>query len=164
MKPVAVLIGPPAAGKTRLGKRIARILDVPFVDTDARIVERHGPIPMIFERYGEPQFREWERDEVVRALDEPGVVSLGGGAIENVETFADLRHHVVALVTVSAEAVADRLANDRRPLLDGIESWKQLVARRQPLYDELATVTIDTSVGPMDTHADRLAEMLRAVA
>lgn len=164
MKPAAVLIGPPAAGKTRLGKRIARILDVPFVDTDARIVEKYGSIPTIFETYGEPQFREWERAEVVRALGEPGVVSLGGGAIENSETFADLRHHVVALVTVSAEAVADRLDNDRRPLLDGLESWKRLVARRQPMYDELATVTIDTSVGPMDTHADRLAEMVRAVA
>lgn len=162
MKPAAVLIGPPAAGKTRLGKRIARILDLPFVDTDARIVETHGPIPQIFAEHGEPQFREWERAEVQRALSERGVVALGGGAIENTETRSDLAKHVVVLVTVSPDAVAERIDNRNRPLLDGIESWKALVAKRQPLYDELATMTIDTSVGPMDQHAERLAEMVRA--
>lgn len=163
MKPAAVLIGPPAAGKTRLGKRIARLLDLPFIDTDARIAEAHGPIPRIFAEHGEAQFREWEREEVQRSLSEPGIVSLGGGAIENPETRAELAHHVVVLISVSPEAVEDRLDNDNRPLLNGLESWKKLVARRQPIYDELATMTIDTSVGPMDQHAERLAEMVRAV-
>lgn len=164
MKPVAVLIGPPAAGKTRIGKRIARILDVPFIDTDARIAEKHGDIPSIFATHGEAQFRMWEREEVSRALHERAVVSLGGGAIENSETREDLSDLVVVLVTVSADAVEQRLDNDKRPLLNGIESWRALVARRQPLYDALATMTIDTSTGPMDTHADRLAEMVRAAA
>ena len=164
MKPVAVLIGPPAAGKTRLGKRIAKILDLPFVDTDVRIADKHGSIPSIFATYGEQQFREWERDEVVRALSENGVVSLGGGAIENLDTRRDLADHLVVLVTVSPDAVAGRIDNDKRPLLDGIESWKALVAKRQPIYDELAVLKVDTSVGPMDEHADRLAEMVRAVA
>ena len=164
MKPAAVLIGPPAAGKTRLGKRIAKILDVPFVDTDARIAEKHGAISDIFATHGEPVFREWERDEVAQALTEHAVVSLGGGAIEDAETRAALAGHVVALITVSPEAVEARIANDKRPLLDGIETWKALVARRQPLYDELATFTLDTSVGPMDEHAERLAEMVRAAA
>ena len=163
MKPAAVLIGPPAAGKTRLGKRIARLLDLPFIDTDARIAEVHGPIPRIFAEYGESQFRQWEREEVQRSLSEAGIVSLGGGAIENPETRAELADHVVVLVTVSPEAVAERLDNDNRPLLNGLESWTKLVARRQQIYDELATMTIDTSVGPMDQHAERLAEMVRAV-
>lgn len=164
MRPTAVLIGPPAAGKTRIGKRIAKILDVPFIDTDSRIVEKHGDIATIFATNGESQFRTWEREEVARALSENGVISLGGGAIENAETRADLAGHLVVLVTVSADAVEDRLANDKRPLVNGIESWKALVARRQSLYDELATITIDTSSGPMDQHADRLAEMVRAAA
>ncbi len=162
MKPTAVLIGPPAAGKTRLGKAIARIFDVPFIDTDVRISEKHGAIPEIFATHGESLFRQWEREEVIRALGEDGIVSLGGGAIENPDTRRDLSEHLVALITVSPEAVQPRLDNDKRPLLDGIESWKTLVARRQPLYDELATITLDTSVGPMDTHAERLAEMVRA--
>ncbi|MEN9740205.1 MAG: hypothetical protein RLZ72_471 [Actinomycetota bacterium] len=164
MKPIAVLIGPPAAGKTRLGKRIAKLLNVPFVDTDVRIADKHGSIPSIFATHGEQQFREWEREEVVRALAEDGVVSLGGGAIENPDTRRELADHLVVLVTVSPDAVAGRIDNDKRPLLDGIESWKALVARRQPLYDELAVITFDTSVGPMDEHADRLAEMVRAAA
>lgn len=162
MKPVAVLIGPPAAGKSRIGKRVARLLDVPFIDTDARIVAKHGDIPTIFSQYGESQFREWERDEVRTALTEPAIVSLGGGAIENTDTRADLAGHTVVLITVTPEAVEARLDNDNRPLLSGIESWKSLVSRRQPLYGELATMTIDTSVGPMDLHAERLAEMLRS--
>lgn len=164
MKPTAVLIGPPAAGKTRLGKAIARIFDVPFIDTDVRISEKHGAIPEIFATHGESIFRQWEREEVIRALGEDGIVSLGGGAIENPDTRRDLSEHLVALITVSPEAVEPRLDNDKRPLLDGIESWKALVARRQPLYDELATITLDTSVGPMDQHAERLAEMVRAAA
>ena len=164
MRPTAVLIGPPAAGKTRLGKAIARIFDVPFIDTDVRIAERHGSIPEIFAKHGESVFRQWEREEVIRALGEDGIVSLGGGAIENPDTRRDLSEHLVALITVSAEAVEPRLDNDKRPLLDGIQSWKTLVARRQPLYDGLATITLDTSVGPMDTHAERLAEMVRAAA
>lgn len=164
MKPTAVLIGPPAAGKTRLGKAIARIFDVPFIDTDVRIAEKHGAIPEIFATHGESIFRQWEREEVIRALGEDGIVSLGGGAIENPDTRRDLSEHLVALITVSPEAVEPRLDNDKRPLLDGIESWMTLVARRQPLYDELATITLDTSVGPMDQHAERLAEMVRAAA
>lgn len=164
MKPVAVLIGPPAAGKTRIGKRIAKILDVPFVDTDSRIALEHGDIPTIFSTQGEPQFREWEREAVTHALTEHAVVSLGGGAIENADTRQDLASQRVVLITVSAEAVASRLTNDNRPLLSGIDSWIELVARRQPIYDELADITIDTSVGPMDLHAARLAEILRSAA
>ena len=50
--PLVVLIGPPAAGKSRIGKRIARTLDAPFIDTDREIVAAHGPIPQIFAEHG----------------------------------------------------------------------------------------------------------------
>ncbi|ERK72528.1 hypothetical protein N136_01109, partial [Leifsonia aquatica ATCC 14665] len=56
-----VLIGPPAAGKTRLGKRLAKRLGLGFVDTDARVVAAHGPISEIFADHGEPHFRALER-------------------------------------------------------------------------------------------------------
>jgi shikimate kinase len=140
------------------------MLGLPFTDVDARIVEKHGSIPLIFAEHGEAQFREWERVEVAHALTEDGVVSLGGGAVEDEQTQKDLGNLTVVLVTVSAEAVADRLDNDKRPLLNGIDSWKALVARRQDIYDDLATITIDTSTGPMGQHAERLAEMLRVIA
>lgn len=162
MRPSAVLIGPPAAGKTRIGKSAAKILGIPFIDTDARIVERHGPISEIFATVGEPQFREWERAEVIAALAEDGIVALGGGAIENGDTRRDLAHHCVVLVTVSADAVAARLDSGKRPLLNGIESWRSLVERRRGWYDELADEVVDTSSGPMDLHAERLAEIVRS--
>ena len=74
------LIGPPAAGKTRLGKRLARRLSLPFVDTDAVVVSQHGPIPEIFARHGEPYFRELERAAVAEAIREPGVARIGLGS------------------------------------------------------------------------------------
>ncbi len=165
MKPRAVLIGPPAAGKSRLGKRIAQRLGVPFVDTDKVVVSHHGPIPEIFATHGETQFREWERDAVIDALHTDGIVSLGGGAILNEDTQRDLVDHNVLLITASPEAIEHRLSAGTRPLLtDGIESWKALVAGRQPIYDRLARHTVDTSHGTMDSIADEVADDLRNAA
>ncbi len=79
--PLAVFIGPMGAGKTRIGKRVARALEVPFTDTDKVIVAAHGPIADIFDQHGEPHFRALERDVVHEALTGGGVVSLGGGAV-----------------------------------------------------------------------------------
>lgn len=165
MTPRAVLIGPPAAGKTRLGKRIARRLGVGFVDTDSQVVNDHGPIPAIFAKFGEPQFREWERVAVIDALTTTGVVSLGGGAILDEATQLDLENITVILVTASPEKVAPRLILGNRPLLkDGIESWKRLVAERQPIYERLADLVVDTGHATMDSIADDVAELLRARA
>jgi len=161
VNPIAVLIGPPAAGKTRLGKRVARLLGVEFVDTDKVVIAGHGPIPAIFESVGESQFREWERDAVVDALTTSGIVSLGGGAVVNTDTQRDLENHRVVLITASPDAIAPRLASSTRPLLaGGIDSWTALLAERQPIYDRLAEFTVDTSRGSMDAIAEGLAERL----
>lgn len=165
MTPRAVLIGPPAAGKTRLGKRIARRLGVGFVDTDSTVVSGHGPIPTIFEKFGEPQFREWERVAVVEALKTDGIVSLGGGAIVDEATQRDLANLTVVLVTASPDKVAPRLIFGNRPLLaGGIESWKRLVAERQPIYDRLADIVVDTGRATMDSIADDVAAQLESRA
>jgi len=165
VSPRAVLIGPPAAGKTRLGKRIARRLGVGFVDTDSQVVHEHGPIPAIFKKFGEPQFREWERAAVVEALKTEGVVSLGGGAIMDEATQRDLTNLTVVLVTASPEKVAPRLILGNRPLLTGgIESWKRLVAERQPIYDRLADIVVDTGHATMDSIADDVAAQLKSRA
>lgn len=162
MKPRAVLIGPPAAGKSRLGRRIASRLGVGFVDTDKLVVAEHGPIPEIFEHMGEPTFRVWERAAVISALGTDGIVSLGGGAILDVDTRLDLRDHTVILITATPEAIESRLAAGTRPLLtEGIDSWKKLVSVRQPIYDELANFTVDTSRGTMDSIADDIANRLK---
>jgi shikimate kinase len=156
--PVVVLVGPPAAGKSRIGKRVAKMMGVPFVDTDSMIVSQHGPIVEIFEQHGEPYFRELERGAVIEALGTSAVVALGGGAIIDPDTRADLKDQLVVLVTISEEAVSTRLGTAKRPLLkDGLESWTQLVASRTPWYEEVATVTFDTSHQSIDHVAQQVA-------
>lgn len=161
MSPIAVLVGPPAAGKSRLGRRVAARLGVEFVDTDKRVVAKHGPIPDIFASAGEQQFRVWEREAVVEALVSPGIVALGGGAVLNNDTQRDLEDLFVILVTATPEAIASRLVSGTRPLLaGGIDAWVALVAERQPVYDRLADFTVDTSRGTMDGIADTLVTRL----
>ncbi|MCU1578655.1 MAG: shikimate kinase [Rhodoglobus sp.] len=158
---VVVLIGAPGSGKTRTGKRLARLLRVPFVDTDKRIVAAHGAIADIFAAHGEPHFRELERAEVVAALAERAVVTLGGGAVLDAATQADLAGRRVVQLTVAPAAVESRIAGGKRPLLkDGIGAWTALVAARQPIYDRLSQLSIDTSRQPLDRVARQIADWL----
>lgn len=156
--PPVVLIGPMGAGKTRIGKRVARILGTGFVDTDKVIAVEHGPISEIFATQGEAHFRALERAAVVSALAGDDVVALGGGAILDDETRADLTSHRVVLVTVTAEAVAPRIADARRPLLrDGLTDWERIYAARRHLYEQLARFTVDTSHRPIAIVAKEVA-------
>ncbi len=150
--PSLVLVGPMGAGKTSIGRKVARALGVPFADTDAAIVRAHGPIAELFRTEGEPRFRELEREAVAAALAEPGVVSLGGGAVLDPDTRADLAAHPVVLLTVSPEVVAGRIGGGSRPLLadeDPVTRWVRILEERRPLYDAVADVEFDTSRGPL---------------
>jgi shikimate kinase len=161
-EPLLVVIGPPGAGKSVLGKQIARLLRAPFVDTDRRIVAKHGPIATIFGEHGEEWFRAAELVEVAKALGERAVVSLGGGAVLNPQTQAELAGIRVALVTVTPEAVDKRIGGTVRPLLeDGIESWKRIVEERRELYERLATRTVDSSHRTANSLAHELAEWVQ---
>ncbi|MCR2762000.1 shikimate kinase [Microbacterium sp. zg.B48] len=147
-----VLIGPMGAGKTSVGRRVARALGQTFTDTDKAIVRDHGPIPELFDRFGEARFREIERTAVSEALAHGGVVALGGGAILDADTRADLSAHRVVLLTVSPHIVAARLHGSDRPLLadaDPLARWQRIFAERRGLYEEVADVTFDTSSGPL---------------
>lgn len=158
-RPLLVLIGAPGAGKTRAGKRVARLLDAPFVDTDRRIVAEHGPIATIFAEHGEPRFRELERAAVATALRESAVVSLGGGAVLDPDTRADLAGLPVVQLTTTAAAVSQRIGDGKRPLLaGGVSAWETLVAERAPIYDAVSRIRFDTSSEPMDAVARRIAD------
>ncbi len=157
-RPLVVFIGPPGAGKTRLGKRVARILGVPFIDTDRRIVAKHGAIADIFAQRGEAHFRGIEREVVAEALQQRAVVSLGGGAVLDAATQADLADHAVVHVTVSADAVALRIAGSKRPLVTSIDSWSALADARRETYERLAKMTWDTSERPIDKIAMEIAD------
>lgn len=149
--PIAVFIGAPASGKSRAAKKIAEVLGVRLIDTDSVIEERHGIIKDIFDNEGEAAFRSYEREVVRESLTQPAIVSLGGGAILDEDTQAQLSNLPVIWLKVSAEAVADRVNNPKRPLLaGGIETWKQLVAQRTPIYEKLAKVTFDSSSGDVE--------------
>ncbi|WP_196832735.1 shikimate kinase [Mycetocola sp. CAN_C7] len=146
------------AGKTKIGRRVSRTLQVPFIDTDKRIVAEHGAITGIFAERGEPEFRRLEREAVSAALQEPAIVSLGGGAVLDPATQQDLAGHTVVLLTVSAQAVAARIRTDKRPLLaNGTGDWQRIYDERRPIYERLATITFDTSSEPIERIADRIA-------
>lgn len=158
-RPPVVLIGPMGAGKTRIGKRVARLLGTGFQDTDKLIVAEHGAIAELFDAHGEPHFRAIERDMVARALASDDVVALGGGAILAAETQQLLANHRVVLVTVTAEAVEPRITDGRRPLVrNGIREWERIYAERLPIYQRLAQFTVDTSHRPIDAAAQEVAE------
>lgn len=148
-----VLIGPMGAGKSSIGRKVAKTLGTTFTDTDSLIVQRHGAIAEFFAEHGEAQFRLVERDAVVEALARGGVVALGGGSVLDAETRSDLALHRVVLLTVSPRIVRARIQGESRPLLTGGEDplrrWQRILAERRPLYDAVADVTFDTSSGPI---------------
>lgn len=150
MTPVAVLVGPPGAGKSTIGRRLAQTLDVALFDTDAAIEqESQRAIKDIFAQDGEPAFRAMEEDVVARALgNETGIVSLGGGAILSERTRALLRGHTVIYLEISvAEGLKRTGNNTSRPLLAGGDAkakYEELMRRRRPLYRKVATIRMRT--------------------
>ena len=148
--PRAVLVGPPGAGKSTVGRLLADALGVPFLDTDARVEETAGcSIAEIFLESGEPAFRELERDAVLAALaTHPGVLSLGGGAPMTPEVRAALRGHTVVFLDVDIASAAPRVGFDTaRPLLqiNPRGQWLALMRARRPLYEAVSTHHVDTS-------------------
>lgn len=157
-----VLIGPMGSGKTRVGRRVAKALDVRFIDTDKVIAAQHGSITDIFETHGEAHFRTLERQAVADALREKAVVSLGGGAVLDPESQRVLANHTVIELTVTAEAVLARMNTAKRPLLkDGPDAWQRIYDERREIYSRLATVTFDTSHVAISRIADDIAAWAR---
>lgn len=159
-----VLIGPMGAGKTSVGRRVARALDRPFADTDKIVVRDHGPIADLFTTHGEAHFRQVERLAVQEALASGGVVALGGGSVLDESTRAELRDHPVVLLTVQPHIIASRIGGGARPLLAGedpVERWTRIFDERRPVYEEVADITFDTSSGPLADVVTRIVEWAR---
>jgi len=151
--PVAVLIGPMAAGKTSVGRALAARLGVPFADLDALIVQETGrSIPDIFRLEGEQAFRDREAAALVRALaHQRGVLSLGGGAPMHPRAAGTLAQRPVVLLEIDERTAARRLARGvGRPMLEGtdpVARWRELAASRAETYRGLATHRVDAGRG-----------------
>jgi shikimate kinase len=144
------LIGLMGAGKTTVGKQLARRLQRPFYDSDHEIVERTGvPIPTIFEIEGEPGFRRRESQTIAELSVMPEIVmATGGGVVLDPENRQCLRETGwVVYLNVPPFYLYQRTRNDRnRPLLqvsDPLARLEELHAARDPLYRETAHLVID---------------------
>ena len=151
MAPKAVLVGLPGSGKSTIGRRLARALDVTLLDTDVAIEQKTGrSIADIFAADGEKEFRRIE-EEVVRAAlaEHDGVLSLGGGAVTSPGVREALSGHTVVFLEISAtEGVRRTGGSTVRPLLAGpdrAEKYRAMMSQRVPLYRKVATIRVNTN-------------------
>lgn len=161
------LVGPMGSGKTAVGRELARLLGKRFCDSDAEIERRTGvDIPFIFEKEGEPRFREREREVIAElcALSDV-VLATGGGAVlhpENRERLAANGVVVYLRATVDEQLKRTRRARNR-PLLateDPRAVLERLMAIRGPLYEEIADLTVDTTGRRVKNVAATVRELL----
>ena len=159
-----VLVGPMGVGKTTIGKKLAKKLEIPFIDTDVMITKRHGEIPKLFEELGEPTFREFEETCVLEAIAAPSVVATGGGAVLSQHTRAALSEAKVVYLSTDGKHMAARLAGGNRPLLrDGVADWRRIYESRRELYEQVADLTVDTSGKPLKSIVEEIAKGLEQI-
>ncbi len=150
MTPRVVLIGPPGAGKTSIGRSLAKAMEVEFADTDTLIeVDQNKSVSQIFVDDGESVFREIEERICTSALKNThGVLSLGGGAVLTPSIAEAIRQSgsEVVFLDVSLAVAAPRIGFNRdRPLLlnNPRQQWQRLMDSRRPIYESLATKRIE---------------------
>jgi shikimate kinase len=161
------LIGPMGAGKSAVGRQLAKMLHLDFVDSDEEIEARTGvDIAFIFEKEGEEGFRRREAKVIDELSQMQGIVlATGGGAVTDPDSRSRLgaRGYVVYLRT-SVEQQLERTNRGReRPLLenrDRSEVLQQLMAERDPLYREIADLVVDTDGRRVRTVAREIHEAL----
>ena len=162
-----VLVGLMGAGKTSLGRRLAKATGLPFVDSDIEIERAAGcSIPEIFERYGEDEFRSGERRVIERILEgERAIVATGGGAFMDEHTRALLRAKaIIVWLRADLDTLVRRTKrrNDR-PLLktgDPRDVLRRLMDERYPVYGQ-ADIIIDVEdEPPKETTARLLARLV----
>jgi shikimate kinase len=165
-----VLVGLMGAGKTKVGRLLARRLEMPFVDADDEIVAAAGcSIEEIFQRFGETAFRDGERRVVARLLDgEPMVLATGGGAFVDPDTRARIKRRGISVWLRAELDVLVKRTSRRggRPLLKNRNikaTLEKLMAERYPIYAE-ADIVVDSGWHPVDITVQRVVDALAAFA
>jgi len=169
--PVIALLGLRGAGKTTIGRRLAKRRRVPFVELDKRIEEAADlSLGELFTLHGEDYYRRLEREVLQEVLNEgkPMILATGGGLVASADTFALLRRSAVTVwLRASPEDHWDRVVRqgDRRPMADhpqAMADLRALLGRREPLY-ALADHGIDTSSVSVDKVVDAIERQLSGV-
>ncbi len=161
-------VGPMGAGKTTIGRQLARSLGRSFYDSDKEIEARTGAnIPLIFELEGEAGFRSREKAMIEELTRQPGIVlATGGGAVLD----PDNRKHLsgrgfVIYLSAPIEQLFQRTSRDsRRPLLqtdDPRQKLEQILAVRDPLYREVADLVLITDNKPVRNVVNSLLKQLK---
>ena len=162
------LIGPMGAGKSTIGRQLAQLLGMEFLDSDHEIEQRAGAdISWIFDVEGENGFRKREERIINELTQKQGIVlSTGGGAIISKET----RNHLSARgIVVYLETTVDKqhqrtLRDKKRPLRQDVADSRQvledLAKVRNPLYQEIADITMSTDEQNAKTMASQLINLL----
>ena len=166
-KPI-VLIGLMGVGKSTVGRRLALKLSLPFVDADAEIERAAGmTITEIFERFGEPYFRDGERRVIARLIDgTPKVIATGGGAFINEETRQLILDQAIAVwLDANPKVLAERVSRrDTRQLLrnrNRVELLTELARVRNPIY-ALAPIHIASHHAPHEATVKAILKALHA--
>jgi len=161
-----VLIGMPGSGKSTIGRKLAGRLGLPFADSDHEVEAAAGMrIPQIFEKLGEPAFREGERKVIARLLSGPQtILSTGGGAFMNDITRTLILQEALSIwLKADLEVLLQRTSrtNDR-PLLakgDPRTILMDLQAKREPVYAH-ATLTVQSEDCPVEETTERVERAL----
>ncbi|MGO1561493.1 3-dehydroquinate synthase [Actinomycetales bacterium JB111] len=162
--PDLVLVGLPGAGKSAVGRHLAKILGTAVTDSDDLIEERSGrSIPDLFAAAGEEHFRDLERDVIAEQLARgSGILTLGGGAVLDPVTRAALAARRTVYLRVSPEQALARVGSGgTRPLLAGDPAARirLLAEQRAPLYGEVATWTVETDGRDLTDVAEEIAAL-----
>jgi shikimate kinase len=155
-----VLVGMMGAGKSSIGRRLAARLGIPFVDADAEIESAAGmTIPEIFEKHGEPYFRNGEARVIARLLDDgPQVLATGGGAVMTQQT-RDLIQVKGVSVWLKADAEVLMKRTKRRNDRPLAEKIKDLLPQREPVYAQ-SDIVVQSRDEPHDAIVDEIIDLL----
>ncbi|EIJ67309.1 shikimate kinase AroK [Pasteurella bettyae] len=162
------LVGPMGAGKSTIGRQLAQLLNMEFIDSDNEIEQRAGAdISWIFDIEGEAGFRKREARVINELTQKQGIVlSTGGGSIVSKETRNHLSARgIVIYLQTTVDKQFERTQRDKkRPLLQGVDDTRQVLEElakiRNPLYEEIADITLPTDEQSAKLMASHIVELI----